>query len=189
MVFMIRSEWAKTISATNDSELIHLRGRVTYHVHNSKRKPTILYFTQLKKKVVTLNWKSFFLLLFFFKSLLDTCPFVGRGHWYPCFGLLVMSPLGFKARVGSTLFALAEAYVIYVPWDSPLVRHLLPVYTASKATSRLLHMRVSAEVGCRDLKLKVLGLPSNVGIVLQFCHLWLTVDNRVHTGIGHGKHE
>ena len=23
------------------------------------------------------------------------------GHWYPCFELLVMSPLGFKARVGS----------------------------------------------------------------------------------------
>ena len=26
------------------------------------------------------------------------------GHWYPCFGFLVMSPLGFKARVGSALF-------------------------------------------------------------------------------------
>ena len=28
------------------------------------------------------------------------------GHWYPCFGLLMVSPLGFKARVGSALFAL-----------------------------------------------------------------------------------
>ena len=27
------------------------------------------------------------------------------GHWYPCFGFLVMSPLGFKVRVGSALFA------------------------------------------------------------------------------------
>ena len=27
-------------------------------------------------------------------------------HWYPCFGLLVMSPLGFKGRVGSALCAL-----------------------------------------------------------------------------------
>ena len=27
------------------------------------------------------------------------------GHWYPCFGFLgVMSPLGFKAKVGSALF-------------------------------------------------------------------------------------
>ena len=28
------------------------------------------------------------------------------GYWYPCFGFLVTSPLGFKARVGSALFAL-----------------------------------------------------------------------------------
>ena len=27
------------------------------------------------------------------------------GHWYPCFGFLMMSPLRFKARVGSALFA------------------------------------------------------------------------------------
>ena len=27
------------------------------------------------------------------------------GHWYPCFGFLVTSPLGFQARVVSTLFA------------------------------------------------------------------------------------
>ena len=26
------------------------------------------------------------------------------GHWYPCFGLLVMSPLGFKVRVGSLIY-------------------------------------------------------------------------------------
>ena len=26
------------------------------------------------------------------------------GHWYPCFGFLVTSPLGFKVRVGSALF-------------------------------------------------------------------------------------
>ena len=30
--------------------------------------------------------------------------FIGGGHWYPCFGFLVTSPLGFKARVGSALF-------------------------------------------------------------------------------------
>ena len=33
----------------------------------------------------------------------DTCPF--WGYWYPCFGFLVTSPLGFKAKVGSALFA------------------------------------------------------------------------------------
>ena len=35
------------------------------------------------------------------------------GHWYPCFGFLVTSPLGFKARVGSALFA--EVNVMYIP--------------------------------------------------------------------------
>ena len=35
------------------------------------------------------------------------------------------SPLGFKARVGSALFAIfAEANVMYIPQDSPLVLHL-----------------------------------------------------------------
>ena len=28
------------------------------------------------------------------------------GHWYPSFGFLLTSPLGFKARVGSALFEL-----------------------------------------------------------------------------------
>ena len=32
------------------------------------------------------------------------------GHWYPCFGFLVTSPLGFKARVGSALFAFHEIH-------------------------------------------------------------------------------
>ena len=36
-----------------------------------------------------------------------------------------MSPLGLKARVGSALFAIfAEANVMYIPQDSPLVLHL-----------------------------------------------------------------
>ena len=45
------------------------------------------------------------LIAFFLKFLADTCPFLRGGHWYPCFGFLVTSPLGFKARVGSALFA------------------------------------------------------------------------------------
>ena len=48
------------------------------------------------------------------------------GHWYPCFGLLVTSPLGFKARVGSALFVLDRGVrvTLHIPWDSPLVLHL-----------------------------------------------------------------
>ena len=53
------------------------------------------------------------------------------GHWYPCFGFLVTSPLGFKARVGSALFAIfAEANVMYIPQDSPLVLPLADLLAA-----------------------------------------------------------
>ena len=45
-----------------------------------------------------------FLYPFFLKVLAGTCPFWGD-YWYPCFGFLVMSRLGFIARVGSALFA------------------------------------------------------------------------------------
>ena len=33
-------------------------------------------------------------------------------HWYPCFGLLVMSPLGFKVRVGSLIRAWERSVII-----------------------------------------------------------------------------
>ena len=44
-----------------------------------------------------------FFFSFIFKFLEDMSPFCGATD--TCFGLLVMSPLGFKARVGSALFA------------------------------------------------------------------------------------
>ena len=64
------------------------------------------------------------------------------GHWYPCFGFLVTSPLGFKARVGSALFAIfAEANVMYIPQDSPLVLHL-PTSWRPACSRSLPHMHV-----------------------------------------------
>ena len=50
-------------------------------------------------------WHQVCLLSSFFKSIWPT-HVLYWGHWYPCFGFLVTSPLGFKARVGSALFAL-----------------------------------------------------------------------------------
>ena len=41
--------------------------------------------------------------LFSKKLLVDTCPFMERSHWYPCFGLLVSSLVGFKAKVSSLI--------------------------------------------------------------------------------------
>ena len=64
---------------------------------------------------------------------------------------LVMSPLGFKARVGFALFELCGGVrdICSLRLTSGVTP--LPVYNASIAASHLPHMRVSAEVGCRDL--------------------------------------
>ena len=59
--------------------------------------------------------------------------------------------MGFKARVGSALFEICGGVrdirsLRFTSGATPL-----PVYNASIAASRLPHMCVSAEVGCRDL--------------------------------------
>ena len=61
-------------------------------------------------------------IIFFFKSFWQTHVHFW-GHWYPCFGFLVTSPQGFKARVGC-LIRIAEANVMYITRDPPLVLHL-----------------------------------------------------------------
>ena len=42
---------------------------------------------------------------------------ISWGHWYPCFGFLVTSPLGFQSQSGFCLirYFFAEANVMYVP--------------------------------------------------------------------------
>ena len=87
-------------------------------------------------------WLFFILFLnFFFKSFWRT-HVLFWGHWYPCFGFLVTSPLVFKARVGSALFAIsAEANVMYIPQDSPLVLHLPTSWRPARSRS-LPHMHV-----------------------------------------------
>ena len=60
-------------------------------------------------------------------------------HWYLCFGLLVMSAVGFKARV--------DPFACMLPcqdmMDLPVVRHLL----ASFCSSTCLHSFLQASVG------------------------------------------
>ena len=51
-----------------------------------------------------LRWISSLFLNFFFVRRIHVCPILGP--LVPLFGFLVMCPLGFKARVGSALFAL-----------------------------------------------------------------------------------
>ena len=47
--------------------------------------------------------------------LADTYTYFGATGIYPCFGFLVTSPLGFKARVGSALFALRMRMLFTLP--------------------------------------------------------------------------
>ena len=44
-------------------------------------------------------------------------------HWCPCFGLLVTSPLGFKASLGNLICTWLRH-----TWESPLVWHLLTAW-------------------------------------------------------------
>ena len=46
------------------------------------------------------------------------------GHWYPCFGLLLTSALGFKVRVDPLAYMQCRLCAMDSR-DSPLVRHLL----------------------------------------------------------------
>ena len=52
------------------------------------------------------------------------------------------SPLGFKARVGSALFELSGGVhvTLYIPWDSPLVWHLLTSWWPAWQLSCLFHI-------------------------------------------------
>ena len=66
------------------------------------------------------------------------------GPLVPLFGFLVTSALGFKARVGSALFAIfAEVNVMYIPQDSPLVLHLPTSWRQARSRS-ITHMHVQS---------------------------------------------
>ena len=70
----------------------------------------------------------FFLFLFFFffifKVFSADTHVLFWGHWYPCFGFLVTYPLGSKPEWVLPYSLFAEANVMYIPWDPPLVLHL-----------------------------------------------------------------
>ena len=99
------------------------------------------------------------------------------GHWYPCFRFLVMFPLGFKARVGSTLCAFAQANVVYIPWDLPLVLHLPPSWQPAWLSVASLHASAVVGVGSGSngkspaQKMNTLPLCQRPGLV-QVTWLW-----------------
>ena len=60
-----------------------------------------------------------------------------------------MSPLGFKARVGSALFELCGGICDIRSLRFTSGATPLPVYIASIAAGHFPHMHVSTEVGCQ----------------------------------------
>ena len=73
-----------------------------------------------------------------------------------------MSPLGFKARVGSALFARGAGIhdIHSLKFTSGVTP--LPVYNVSIAASCLPHIHVSAQVGCQDLNYRPPAWQSDV---------------------------
>ena len=57
------------------------------------------------------------------------------GHWYPCFGFLVTSPLGSKPEWVLPYSLLVEANVMYIPQDPPLVLHMLTSWQLAHSQS------------------------------------------------------
>ena len=72
------------------------------------------------------------------------------GHSYPCFGLLVTSPAWFQRQSGQPYSHLAEVYMLHIPWDSPLVWHLLTSWWSVWQLSQSLpHTSKQALVGLK----------------------------------------
>ena len=85
----------------------------------------------------------------FLKNFWRTWVLFGGGHWYPYFGLLVTSPLGFKARVDLSLVCFV-ACMQWIP-EIHLWCNTCWLYKCQHGSrSHSLHATYVAEVGCLD---------------------------------------
>ena len=86
---------------------------------------------------VRLCTRFFFFFFFFFKYFWRTHTHVlFWGHWYPCFWISGDVSSGFQSQSGFCLIRIAEANVMYIPWDPPLVLHVADLLTDSIAGRR-----------------------------------------------------
>ena len=61
------------------------------------------------------------------------------GSLIPMFWTSGDVPSGFQSQSGQPLSCLAEAYILHIPWDSPLVQHLLAAEPAWQLSCSLRH--------------------------------------------------
>ena len=78
---------------------------------------TTCVFLLYSRDVSNHLWVQNVLVLFSFFEVFGRHKSFSWGHWYPCFGLLVMSALGFKARVDFSL-ACFLACALYLRFTS-----------------------------------------------------------------------
>ena len=81
-------------------------------------------------------------------------------HWYPCCGLLVMSALGFKARMDSLVCILCHLHETDSS-DSPLVRHLLTSWQPAWQLSCFIYILVYKHWWGSSLR-SSMALPHNI---------------------------
>ena len=67
-------------------------------------------------------------------------PFL-LGHWYPCFGLLVTSPVGVKAIVGSLIFAFFLLFLSLIFFITSLI--IVSIAPAFASCERALEVQYS----------------------------------------------
>ena len=113
-----------------------LQPEVQLHVHSSLS--TIPQLWHWASQAETQGGES---ILFFKKFLADTCPFL-----WPLVPLVWISSdvsSGFQSQSGFCLICFfAEANVMYIPWDPPLVLHMCQPLGSQQHSQSLPHMHV-----------------------------------------------
>ena len=116
--------------------------------------PTVFPQCSLCATGTQLGFKSNFrlhyhLYLFLFLLIFGVHESFLWGHWYPCFGLLVTSPLGFKARV-DPLLACFLTCAQRIPEIHLWCDTCWPLGGQHGSRSSSLHATYVAEVGCQN---------------------------------------
>ena len=105
--------------------------------HNTLSTTAVTSWYVLKQCFSTSNF-FFFFFFFFNKVFLSdtfTCPILGP--LVPLFWISGDVSSGFQSQSGFCLIRIAEANVMYIPWDPPLVLHVADLLTDSIAGRRL----------------------------------------------------
>ena len=107
------------------------------------------------------------------------------GHWFPCFGFLVMSSPGFKAGVGSALFAFCGSeYGVHSPRSTSgatcanllvagITASPVPTYCCRGAIARIRTCALRISVS-QTKWLKVEGLRNSIHIEKKFYYALVT---------------